>query len=251
MTEIKHISCNHTVIEYDKSMIYVIENILDDALCCKIIEIINKLNLIKYCHSPNQNVECFAGYLDKLLKMDHELYYEFSTDNNKYNELKQNIITGKSIYTNQCNGIMKTTLENLYNNMNIIMCKIKEIMANINPLIDFDTNSNYILRKIYGETCNHIDNISEIHNSSNVNFIKEKIRYNNVNYYVRSASIVFTLNDDYDGGIFSFPYYNVEIKLKKGSVIIFPPYWTHEHRVSKMENNTFRYTISTWSYVKM
>ena len=85
--------------------------------------------------------------------------------------------------------------------------------------------------------------------SSNINFIKD----NKKGEYamVRNASIVFTLNDDYEGGIFHFPYYNVNVRLKKGSVIIFPPYWTHEHEVSELTNNTYRYTISTWSCMKL
>jgi hypothetical protein len=41
--------------------------------------------------------------------------------------------------------------------------------------------------------------------------------------------------------------YNISLKMKKGSVIIFPPYWTHLHEVSNLENNTYRYTINTWT----
>jgi predicted 2-oxoglutarate/Fe(II)-dependent dioxygenase YbiX len=56
-----------------------------------------------------------------------------------------------------------------------------------------------------------------------------------------------TLNDDYEGGQFIFPYYDITVKLKKGSVLIFPPFWTHEHSTNELENNTFRYTITTWN----
>jgi predicted 2-oxoglutarate/Fe(II)-dependent dioxygenase YbiX len=127
------------------------------------------------------------------------------------------------------------------------MTKIKNAMCNVNKHIIFDYNTGFILRKIYGETRLHIDNISEIYD--NVNFIKE----NKKGDYkmIRNSSMVFTLNDDYEGGMFNFPYYDITVKLKKGSVIIFPPFWTHEHQVYKVENNTYRYTLSTWTCAKI
>ena len=64
---------------------------------------------------------------------------------------------------------------------------------------------------------------------------------------VRNASMIFALNDDYDGGEFHFPCQDIHIRMKKGSVIIFPPYWTHPHEVSCIRNGTYRYTINTWA----
>jgi len=244
MTQIQHIIENKTIIEYEKSNIYIIEDILEDSFCNELRQLIDTLPLTKIVHSIGNNVECNISHMDDLLNINDELYYEFSTDTNKYNELLQNIQNKKSIYTNKLNGLLVKTMKEYHSKINDIMINIKTIMKEVNPLINFEHNSGYALRKIYGRTRKHIDNISEIHDS-NINFIKN----NKKGDYrmVRSASIIFGLNDDYDGGMYNFPYYDVTLKLKKGSVIIFPPYWTHQHEVFAVENNTFRYTLSTWS----
>lgn len=59
-------------------------------------------------------------------------------------------------------------------------------------------------------------------------------------------SLVIGLNDDYDGGEFYFPNQKFKHKLKKGEIILFPPYWTHPHFTFPLLNRTYRYTINTW-----
>jgi len=61
-------------------------------------------------------------------------------------------------------------------------------------------------------------------------------------------SIIIALNDDYEGGEFYFPIQDFRIKLKKGQIIVFPPYWTHYHMVDSPINETYRYTLNTWLY---
>uniref|UniRef100_A0A6C0B803 Prolyl 4-hydroxylase alpha subunit Fe(2+) 2OG dioxygenase domain-containing protein n=1 Tax=viral metagenome TaxID=1070528 RepID=A0A6C0B803_9ZZZZ len=102
--------------------------------------------------------------------------------------------------------------------------------------------SNIEIRKVYGETRLHPDGTctdSVIHPTRN-HYIKK----------VRSLTIVGVLNDDYDGGEYYFPAQNVKLKLKAGSFVIFPPYWTHPHSVSKITTkpncNEYRYIVSTW-----
>lgn len=99
-------------------------------------------------------------------------------------------------------------------------------------------DSGYCLRKIYGPTRLHKDGI-------NINPIDN--RYLPIRK-IRNMSIIICLNDDYDGGEFYFPSQDYKIKLKKGQIIAFPPYWTHPHMVSEPTNNTYRYTINTWLY---
>jgi predicted small secreted protein len=125
---------------------------------------------------------------------------------------------------------------------------VSDIMKEINNKIVFETNSGYCLRKIYGKTRNHVDNITEVYNSG-ITFIKN----NKMGDYkmIRDASIIFTLNDDYEGGEFKFTYHDIKVKLKKGSVIIFPPFWTHPHETEELINDTYRYTINTWSCQKI
>lgn len=232
------------VIEYEKSSIYIIENILNIAFCDEVKMCIDQLPLNKLFHSDGNNVECNISYIDELLKLNDELYYSFTTDTDKYHDQLNKLQQKQCFYTNQINGISKKTIENYKNHIDATIIKIKNAMVYINKNIKFDCNSGYILRKIYGSTRLHIDSINEVY-ETNLNFIKE----NNKGEYkmVRNSSIIFGLNDDYDGGLYNFPYYDITIRLKKGSVIIFPPYWTHEHQVFGVENNTYRYTISTWN----
>ena len=98
------------------------------------------------------------------------------------------------------------------------------------------------IRKVYGETRLHKDGTCPdivIHPTRN-HYIKK----------IRSLTIVGVLNDDYDGGEYHFPEQNVKLKLKAGSFVIFPPYWTHPHSVSKIITkpncNEHRYIVSTW-----
>ena len=98
-------------------------------------------------------------------------------------------------------------------------------------------DSGYCLRKIKGATRFHKDGISPTTKS-------DKIPINSI----RNMSIIIALNDDYDGGTFHFPHQNFNVKLKKGQLIAFPPYWSHLHGVESPANGTFRYTINTWLY---
>lgn len=87
-------------------------------------------------------------------------------------------------------------------------------------------------RKVYGETRQHCDCLINVHNS-NITAINNNDVLSDYKM-VRNASIIFTLNDDYEGGEFYFPIQGLKIKMKKGSVVIFPPYWTHPHEVSSV-----------------
>ena len=90
----------------------------------------------------------------------------------------------------------------------------------------------YTLRRIHGGTKRHVDGV----HSKTGGFTK----------FVRAASFIAVLNDDYDGGIFNFPNQNLKFKVKKGEVVLFPPYWTHPHSVTSVGEGQARYTINTW-----
>ena len=99
-------------------------------------------------------------------------------------------------------------------------------------------DSGYTLRKIYGPTRFHKDGIG-VNLIDNRYVPKRKIR---------NMSVIIALNDDYEEGIFHFPNQEFSVKLKKGQLIAFPPYWTHLHGVEAPTNNTYRYTINTWLF---
>ena len=85
-------------------------------------------------------------------------------------------------------------------------------------------------RKIYGNTRIHVDGVSDGLGKTDK----------------RTLSAIVSLNNDYEGGEIVFPIQNREIKLEKGQIILFPPYWTHPHYTNDLKNDTFRYTINSW-----
>ena len=99
-------------------------------------------------------------------------------------------------------------------------------------------DSGYCLRKINGPTRIHKDGIC-------VSLVDDRYIPKRK---IRTMSVIIALNDDYDGGQFYFPNQDFKIKLKKGQLIAFPPYWTHYHGVEGLKNNTYRYTINSWLY---
>ena len=129
---------------------------------------------------------------------------------------------------------------------NVILDKqIRDIFDAISILTKYVKivgSSTFELRKVYGKTREHTDGACP--DSVKHPYHKCKIRA------VRSLTMVGVFNDDYEGGVYHFPIQNINIKLKAGSVILFPPYWTHPHEVSeikKIENGRqYRYTISCW-----
>lgn len=251
MTEKKTTIDNYNVIEYEKTNIYVIENIIDDNLCDILRNLIETLPLIKTRYENGNNVECYKTILGELLELDDSLYYEFSTSEGEYNLLLNKINNKKSIYTNKLNGILKTEIFKIIRLIDDKIILLESIMKRINDRIRFTFNSGLILRKIFGPTRLHYDGINDNQSREILKYITETMTINMNSVLIRTSTAIFTLNDDYEGGLFQMPDYDFSIKLKKGSVIIFPPFWTHTHQATDMLNNTFRYTLTTWFCEKM
>jgi hypothetical protein len=184
---------NYEVLEYKGTNIYVIENILDDLTCEEFITFIEKLDLKDSSEEPDKLLMC------KYLNLSNE---------------------------NPMHSIIDFKIYCIFN-------KIFEIMTKCNPYIKIEGDTYYILRKIYGETQLHTDEVRAI----------------NANYFfnqIRCLAAVIALNDNFEGGVFKFPHQNIEHKMKKGSVILFPPFWTHPHQITTVGENQYRYTITTW-----
>lgn len=98
---------------------------------------------------------------------------------------------------------------------------------------------------------NELHNFVNITVDSGYNFLK----YNVGNFYKqhvdsftqepRSVSCSIALNDDYDGGEFSFFDGDIKYKIKKGSVILFPSSYMYPHEILTVTEGT-RYSIVTW-----
>lgn len=63
--------------------------------------------------------------------------------------------------------------------------------------------------------------------------------------FPRSVSCSIALNDDYEGGEFTFFDKKISIKQKAGSVVMFPSSFQYPHAVEKVVSGT-RYSIITW-----
>jgi Rps23 Pro-64 3,4-dihydroxylase Tpa1-like proline 4-hydroxylase len=61
----------------------------------------------------------------------------------------------------------------------------------------------------------------------------------------RAISCSFVLNENYEGGTFSFLNGEVEIKAKKGSALMFPSNFMYPHEIKPVTSGT-RYAIVTW-----
>ena len=75
MTEKKTTIDNYNVIEYEKTNIYVIENIIDDNLCDILRNLIETLPLIKTRYENGNNVECYKTILGELLELDDFFHF--------------------------------------------------------------------------------------------------------------------------------------------------------------------------------
>ena len=102
---------------------------------------------------------------------------------------------------------------NLYNTITVTMSKISERMRGF--YVHTFSDCGYLIRKIHGATECHTDSMLD----SDQSYVNSKM--------IRNLTITIALNSDYEGGEFCFPCQNFKIKLKRGQVIAFPPFWTH------------------------
>ena len=177
------------------------EELLNTQLCDKIKliidDLINKNNIKNSLWKNGNNVNCIDIPID-----------EYKYGNNTLKDIDSEIFT-----------IINKLVQLLYDKY----------------FISCTGDAGYNLRKIFGLTRLHSDNILDDNN------ILQKRK-------IRNMSIIISLNDDYEGGEFYFPKQDYKIKLKKGDILCFPPYHTHPHMVYAPINNTYRYTINTWLY---
>jgi hypothetical protein len=61
----------------------------------------------------------------------------------------------------------------------------------------------------------------------------------------RSISVLIYLNDDYEGGELEFVHFNLKIKPKAGTVILFPPNYPYRHIAHSVTSGT-KYAVVTW-----
>lgn len=61
----------------------------------------------------------------------------------------------------------------------------------------------------------------------------------------RQLVAIWYLNDVEQGGETDFYHQNLSVKPEKGKLLLFPPFWTHQHRAAMVEKGS-KYIATTW-----
>lgn len=56
------------------------------------------------------------------------------------------------------------------------------------------------------------------------------------------------LNDDFEGGETSFKQFNIKVKPKQGSLILFPPMWNWLHQAHAVTGNNPKYIVGSYMH---
>jgi len=63
----------------------------------------------------------------------------------------------------------------------------------------------------------------------------------------RQVSVIIYLNDVEEGGCTVFPYYKMSVKPKKGTVLMFPSFYTYTHHAEAPISGK-KYIVVTWAH---
>jgi len=109
--------------------------------------------------------------------------------------------------------------------------------------------------KLIFETLKGYIDIFDIHESIKVSEDFGLLKYSSGEYYHshydggtesgRSVSAILYLNDDYQGGEIEFANFNLTIKPKAGTFILFPSNYAYTHTAKPILSGT-KYAIVTW-----
>ena len=233
--EIKYLKQNKDLQEYQEN------NIIQNYI---IIEDITQNNNLEYNKEHNKlsnsimiiNDENIlsSNYCDEIINIIDDIIHNKKNRIEKW-ESNQNV--NCLYFSSNCNELKKEKqIKKLDDEIFKIISKVISILNKDFGIISTG-DSGYCFRKIYGATRLHKDGV--IINPVNNRLSVKKIR---------NMSVIIALNDNYEGGEFYFPKQDYRVKLKKGDIICFPPYYTHPHMVEAPLNRTYRYTINTWLF---
>jgi len=67
----------------------------------------------------------------------------------------------------------------------------------------------------------------------------------NIESAKRFLIMLIYLNDDFDAGETEFPLFGEKVYPTKGTLVMFPPFWTHKHAARPPKNGHAKYTLMT------
>ncbi len=77
------------------------------------------------------------------------------------------------------------------------------------------------------------------------NSMEYKFHHDHSSLNQRVLSMIFFMNDNYEGGELEFPYHEVTIEPKAGKLVIFPANFPYSHIAHPIKSGT-KYTMVTW-----
>ena len=192
------------------------------------IILINDKNLI-----DDKTCDLIKNFIDSsihnknYIKYDINKSYNVKSDSLKLN--KQHNIVNSNIF------LIKKYDEIIFD---IIGKIIKYLNLNYN-YINCTGDSGYKLERMFGEIPIYVSKNDDLINKDDS--INKDLKLTIMN-------IIICLNQDYEGGEICFPKQNKTIKMKKGDILLYPPYWTHPIYSNDLLNKTYKYTITTSLY---
>jgi len=235
--------------EYLQKYIFVFENVISKEFCSEMITFLDNYPLRHSEIKRGNYVKCDEYFIsNKNRPENNTIHYSFSSDITSKQSNKNYGITNSVIdnYVDKLNEYMKIILGLLPKNARVLTHKVKY-------------SAGYRIRKSRWFTNSHFDGMVRCIKKNNIYPLDKEEDMSIItdeDEFLRIASVIITLNDDYDGGDFNFPDLNVKIHAPRGSILLFPPYWTHIHNVSQIqpdktrsdsENSIkHRYTIQLW-----
>jgi hypothetical protein len=175
--------------------------------------------------------DCQCDFITNYILKNSSLWEERDVNYGNGNNVACNFLTLDSL---KFRGIQHATEVDgfIFTMISLMLHKLKDLRSEFAATED----DGYTLRRIYGGTKCHVDGVHS--------------KPGGLKNVVRALSLIIVLNDDYDGGIFNFPNQNIKFRVKKGEVLMFPPYWTHPHSVTSVGKGQARFTINTWIHEK-
>lgn len=189
-------------------------------------------------------------------------YFENEIGHNKLNYLSKYIHIYKNFIPNElCNEIIEEFGDDLRWGKSILSSGFDPKVRNCSSINISTSKVSKKKKKIDNDICNYMHKIvkEEVQIYPELTITQDSgynlLRYTKGQFYIqhvdnckeypRELSCSIILNDDYEGGEFSFFNNTEKYKLTKGSVIVFPSNFLFPHQILPVTEGV-RYSIITW-----